>query len=126
MDFMDDVNLVQCEWSKSNPVAQRKPRMAWEQRRSQFYFYRVCRVNGRVVRKYLGRGPAAVAAAEGMAARRAKRATEYERRQADLVLVNQLLTLGTSVDAAVSEALQAAGYHRPNRKSWRKRRATRN
>jgi hypothetical protein len=102
--------------------------MAWETRRNgRRYYYRVRRVNGRVVREYVGTGPAAEAAAAldsahrqlkqlGRAERAAKDAADREL-EADLSLLDDLANLFARA------ALEAAGYHRHARGQWRKRRA---
>ena len=95
--------------------------MAWEKRGQHLYYYRVHRRNGRVVKEYLGRGPAAVAAAQQDAARQAERAA----RQLDLAVTEQIMAAGKEADALVDAALLAAGYHRPQRKAWRKRKSRR-
>ena len=92
--------------------------MAWERRGRNLYYYRVHRQHGRIIREYFGRGPAAVAAAEEDAKRRAERA-------ADTMLREQIAGVGDEADALVSAALLAAGFHRPQRKPWRKRRSRR-
>jgi hypothetical protein len=82
-----------------------------------------------VIKEYLGRGDRAVAAADEDAARRAVRAArrqaEQERRRLDLALGERLVGIGTEANALVEAALLAAGYHRPQRKPWRKRRSGR-
>ena len=100
--------------------------MSWERRRQQLYYYRARREGGRVIKEYVGSGPAAVAAAKQDLARRAERAAEQERRQLDTILREQIAGVGDEADALVSAALLAAGYHRPpQRKPWRKRRTRR-
>ena len=100
-------------------------RMAWERRQGRLYYYAVRRQNGQVVRQYLGRGQEAVAAAEGVAVRKAARVVERQQRQADLAIADQMATIGNNADALVVAALVAAGYHRPQRKRWRKQRSWR-
>ena len=99
--------------------------MSWERRRQQLYYYRARREGGRVIKEYVGSGPAAVAAAKQDLARRAERAAEQERRQLDTILREQIAGVGDEADALVSAALLAAGFHRPQRKPWRKRRSRR-
>jgi hypothetical protein len=103
--------------------------MSWERRRQQLYYYRARREGGRVIKEYVGSGPAAVAAAKQDLARRAERAAgrqaEQERRQLDTILREQIAGVGDEADALVSAALLAAGFHRPQRKAWRKRRSRR-
>jgi hypothetical protein len=99
--------------------------MGWEQRGRHRYFYVVRRLNGRVRKEYMGRGPAAVAAAEQVAVRKADRAAEQERRESELVLADQVAAIGAEANTLLEAALLAAGFHRPQRKPWRKRRSRR-
>ena len=74
----------------------------------------------------MGRGSAAVAAAEQVAARKADRVAEQERRQAELALTDQVAFVSAEAKALVAAALVEAGYWRPpGRKPWRKRRSRR-
>ena len=66
-----------------------------------------------------------MAAAEGVAVRKAARVVERQQRQADLAIADQMATIGNNADALVEAALFAAGYHRPQRKPWRKQRSRR-
>ena len=103
--------------------------MSWEKRRGQLFYYRAYREGDRVIKKYVGRGPAAMAAAAEDAARRTERAAEQQaerkRRQVDSIVQEQIAGVGDGADALVSAVLLAAGFHRPQRKSWRKRRTRR-
>lgn len=105
--------------------------MAWEKRRNgRLYYYRSRRnADGRVVKEYLGCGPEAVAAAKEDAARKAERMAlrqeEQQQRLADLTLGHQILNVYTDAGALLEAALLAAGFHRPGRKPWRKRRSRR-
>jgi hypothetical protein len=106
--------------------------MAWERRRNgRLYLYRSWRdpATGQVRKQYLGTGARAEEVARQHAARRAERAAlrqaEQERRLANLVLADQVATVSAGTDALVEAALLAAGYHRPGRKPWRKRRSRR-
>src|SRR4051812_43199476 len=99
--------------------------MPWSYRGDCKYFYRSCRVGGRVTHKYLGAGEAAVRTATEIERRRAERtARAQEVRQDqqqyieasapldDLALLTELLAKG---------ALIGLGYHQHDR-TWRKRR----
>ena len=102
--------------------------MAWEARGSRRYYTRSKRVNGRVVREYVGAAgaPAAelAAAADGLrrlgreAAARERHAEQARHREAEAPLV-RLCALS---DALTRAALLAAGFHQHHRGQWRRRR----
>ena len=104
--------------------------MAWEMRgRSGPYYTRSRRVQGRVVREYIGRGRVAELAAQLDALEREERqlrcrqlALERERlRGFDAALDG----LCEATDLLVAAVLVQAGYHRHNRGEWRRRRERR-
>lgn len=96
--------------------------MGWE----RGYYYRVRKVNGRVVREYIGAGKVAGLMARLDALEREHRRLEaLEQRQvkeelkaldADLKAVNE------RTDLAARAALLAAGFHLHKRGEWRRRR----
>jgi hypothetical protein len=96
--------------------------MAWE----RGYYYRVRKVNGRVVREYVGTGAVAELIAQMDALERERRQLEaLEQRQendelkaldAELKIVNETANL------AARAALLAAGFHQHKRGEWRRRR----
>jgi hypothetical protein len=98
--------------------------MAWE-RRGNAPYYTAERVGGRVVKQYVGTGPAAELAAELDAVRQQERseAAEREARERDqMAALEAVLTpLNELADALGTAALVAAGYHRPKRGPWRRR-----
>jgi len=102
--------------------------MPWESRATSQhrYYTKTLRCDGRVVRKYLGRGPAAQQAAEIDELRRQLREQERVDRLAQAAAWDQevapLLALNDVADALMDSALLAAGYHRPDRQAWKKRR----
>lgn len=100
--------------------------MGWEQREGGMYYYTAERVGGRVVKSYVGTGRVAELAAQLGDCARAERAAEAEaNRQARSeldALAAALAPLHELADAATTAALVAAGYHRPKRGKWRKRR----
>ena len=100
--------------------------MAWEHRnRGGWYYTRSRRVNGRVVREYVGGGLLGeLAAAEdahkraGREAQRKVRAEEQQRLNRQDAPLQQLNTLCSEL---VQRLLQTAGYCQ-RRGEWRKRR----
>jgi hypothetical protein len=101
--------------------------MGWEQRGGASYYYTAQRVGGRVLKMYVGSGPAAEYAALLEAEARAGRrqAAEAEKRERDelAALDAALAPLDELADALTAAALVAAGFHRHHRGAWRKRRA---
>jgi hypothetical protein len=100
--------------------------MPWLQRGQNRAFYQSLRIDGRVVHRYLGSGPAAEQAAAAIEARRQQRAaaraalaTERQRHAKALVPLEQLSWL---TDALLIATLTSAGFHRHCRGQWRKRR----
>ena len=95
--------------------------MSWEQRtRGNRYYTRSKKIDGRVVREYLGCGPAAEqAAAEDAARRAAQEATRAQQQELRLV-ERQVATLCALVDAQITAHLSTNGYHRHHRGEWRK------
>jgi hypothetical protein len=104
--------------------------VGWEQRRgSGAYYTRSRKVAGRVVREYVGTGPAAeLAAAIDELARHERRsvARSWSTMRKLLALAFQkLVVYSQGVDRLATEALQAAGYYRHDRGPWRIRRMPR-
>src|SRR5947207_3921718 len=94
--------------------------MPWESGpRGRPYYTRTRRENGRVIREYVGVGQEGRQAAEEDEARR--RQVEAER-DAARALAEDVQKLAEFADLLARAALLAAGYHRPNRGPWRKRR----
>jgi hypothetical protein len=101
--------------------------MAWERRtRGGQYYTKSRKVNGRVVREYLGCGPLAAFMAQSDADDRALRtALQSEQAAARVPILaadRAVATLCEQVDQAVRDALLAAGYHQHARGAWRKKR----
>jgi hypothetical protein len=100
--------------------------MGWDRRG---YYYRASKVNGRVVREYIGAGEVAALVAQmdeidrerKALAWAAERATQKEMRALDKPL-SELIDL---TDSLARAALLAAGYHRHKRGEWRKKRVRR-
>ena len=101
--------------------------MGWEYRGSHGpYYTRSKKINGRVIREYVGGGEmggiAALLDAEDRAERSAERAAWRERErkldEAEEVLQN----LSDTIEAYARAVLYAAGYHRHKNGEWRRRR----
>lgn len=100
--------------------------MAWETRQGLGRYYtRSFRVNGRVVRQYVGAGLVGeLAAAEDQKERERRRlAREVQLRDRErLEAITQVLgTLAALSEVSIKEALERAGYHR-HKGQWRKQR----
>lgn len=95
--------------------------MGWERGR---YYTRSRKVNGRVVREYVGAGQNGELAAQLDALDREQREQDSDARRADRADVNaladRLLDLNRRCDLLAHAALIAAGYHRHKRGEWRK------
>jgi hypothetical protein len=100
--------------------------MAWERRGKGKYYYRSLRVNGRVVKEYVGAGPAAEeiakldADARRMAA--AEKAAWREKMAKYAEITAMIIRLNELSDLLIAVTMCAAGYHKPNRGPWRKKR----
>jgi hypothetical protein len=97
--------------------------MGWDRRG---YYYHVRKVNGRVVREYVGAGRVAQLAAQLDDINRQERDMERERRRkerAELDALDASLNdLNNLADLLARAALLAAGNHQHKRGEWRKRR----
>jgi len=101
--------------------------MAWESRNGRGRYYtRSRRVNGRVVREYVGCGRVGESAADHDELKRAERAAEREAmndRKRELESIEGLLARSwTDAWDQARLALIGAGYYRHHRGEWRKRR----
>lgn len=96
--------------------------MAWETRGNRRYYYRARKINGRVVKEYVGTGASAEAAAVEDEARRIARA---ERKSTSMEedgiasITDSFLDLS---DILFKGSLIAAGCYRHNGGEWRQRR----
>ena len=104
--------------------------MAWENRKNGRFYYAATRQDGRVVKKYMGRGPVAELAALQIEAARAKRDAEADALRAEeqrLSRPEQLLeALDRDCTLMMAASLMAAGYNRQNYGPWRRQRRERN
>jgi hypothetical protein len=89
-------------------------------------YTRSVRVNGKVVRRYVGSGSAAKAAAELDAQRRAEREAKAAKvREAKQQLAAQMADLDAALEPALllaRAALLAAGFRQHKRGEWRRKR----
>ena len=103
--------------------------MAWETRaRGGRYYTRSNRVEGRVVREYVGCGPAAERAAQAdlevRRVRESRRAAEMAERKALEDIDQKVARYHRAADGLTAGVLVNAGYHRHNRGEWRHARAS--
>ena len=104
--------------------------MAWESReRGGLYYTRSRRVNGKVVREYVGGGVLGELAARMDAADRQRREEEKEawreERESLEELVELIDELCQDVETLAQATLLAAGFRRHNRGEWRRKRGSR-
>ncbi len=100
--------------------------MAWERRRSGRYYYRTRKVQGRVIKEYVGTGALAEAAAERDAIARAHRVEESERRRWERAVLRELdapvEAFEDTLEILTRAHLVSTGYHRHHGGEWRRRR----
>src|SRR5215470_9477783 len=96
--------------------------MPWEKRGLQQFYYRSQRVNGRVIKKYLGTGYAAQQAYEIDQQRQEEKKQERAMRKEIEALDHQTNSLWNMTKTLVKAHLLVAGYHQHHRGEWRKRR----
>jgi hypothetical protein len=101
--------------------------MGWETRRGRGRYYtRSRKVNGRIIREYVGTGLVAKLAAQQDAEARAQRRAERKRLQQEEArwasTAAPLEELSHLLDGLTAAALFTAGYHQHHRGAWRKRR----
>lgn len=100
--------------------------MAWETRGNRTYYYRARKINGRVVKEYLGTGASAHAAAAEDEDRRqarqiasAKRKGAYKMEDPTAYLTDSFLDLS---DNLINGLFVASGFYRHHGGEWRRRR----
>ena len=97
--------------------------MGWERGK---YYTRSGKVNGRVVREYVGCGEIGRMAAEADAIRREMRSVQREAEKqlmAELREIDETIAkLSRRADLAARAAMSCAGYHQHDRGQWRKKR----
>jgi hypothetical protein len=96
--------------------------MGWDKGR---YYSRSKKVNGRVVREYVGTGRVAELVAEMDALEREKRrldALALRQEKAELAALDaDIEALSETVNLVARAALLAAGFHQHKRGEWRKK-----
>jgi hypothetical protein len=96
--------------------------MGWE----RGYYYRTRKVNGRVMREYVGAGRVAELAAElDRIGRERRQLNVLQQRQEKAQLAELDATvkrLDEAADLLAHAALLATGFHQHNRGEWRKKR----
>ena len=102
--------------------------MAWETRpRGGRYYTRSRRINGRVIREYVGAGLAGDLAAAADARARAERHARQAAWRAEWKRIEFALApleeYWDSVETLTRASLVLAGYHRHHRGEWRRKRA---
>lgn len=100
--------------------------MAWEKReRGGRYYTRSKRVNGRVVREYVGKGPLGELKARQDEQRREEQLTErlelQELREEAKQVTDALKELEAACDEAIGQTLTDEGFHE-HKGQWRRRR----
>ena len=95
--------------------------MGWETRAGRSYFYEARREGGRVVKRYIGSGPLASLYARDLAQRREKREEERDVRSRWIEEDKELAAFLAESLKASCEWIEAAGFHRPARKPWRRK-----
>jgi len=100
--------------------------MGWETRGGKRYYYRARKVDGRVVKEYVGTGPLAELTATVDEASRGERTAARERRRGERAALLDLDEAASGFDLAAAAlagvSMVAAGYHRHRRGEWRRRR----
>jgi hypothetical protein len=101
--------------------------MGWETRSGRGHYYtRSRKVNGRIIREYVGTGLVAELAAQQDVEERAQRLAERDRLQHEAsrwtAAVAPLKQFSQLLDGMTAAALIAEGYHQHHRGPWRKRR----
>jgi hypothetical protein len=104
--------------------------MSWEQRNGRGRYYTHSdRENGRIVRKYYGKGELGQLAADLDTIERQTRLLQREVRAAEVdwiaAIEGPVVDSSRAVDLAVTCELLVAGYHRHDRGPWRRRRGQR-
>ena len=99
--------------------------MSWSRRKTHEYYYRSRRIDRRVVKEYVGRGPAAELVAHADESIREERqqraAAEASLQQQYLNLDRQLKVFHHETAWLIRATLVAAGLYQHARGNWRRR-----
>lgn len=99
--------------------------MAWETRGIRRYLYKSVRTDGKVIRRYLGKGVEAEDLAEQIEQARAARTARREADLADRLRVEETVAIAKQAwkitELVISASLLAYGYH-THKGDWRRRR----
>ena len=95
--------------------------MAWENRKGRVYYYRGRRVDGRLVKKYYGKGILAEMIAGQVEAGHAQRAAWQARKRREQAVEARVRQFDSMCDTMLHAAMATAGifYHRGE---WRRKR----
>ena len=99
--------------------------MSWERYGTWKYYYSARKVDGRVRKEYLGRGPVAALASRLEDEARTRRRVETESLVHERARLAEpdaaVVTLSAACTVALNATLMAAGFHRQNYGPWRRR-----
>jgi hypothetical protein len=95
--------------------------MAWERRGNQKFYYSSHKVNGRVIKEYLGRGERAKRAALEDAQKKAIRENDRAERQEWEGIDSKIAQLHQFTKLLSHSYLLNAGFYQHHRGEWRKR-----
>lgn len=101
--------------------------MGWETRRNgRTYYYNKKRIEGKVVSRYVGTGPIADLIDKTTELTRLRFEADRQKRQAFRAELEEeaqpVEAFFQQVETLLRQTLEAAGYHRPQRGAWRKKR----
>ena len=113
------------EYAIQSGAFQKVLHMSWEVRGGKKYYTRSRRVDGRVLREYVGGGLAGEYAAELDAEARARRQHELDRdrelQRQDEELDKEIEEFDSAADNVARAILLVTGNHQHNRGEWRRR-----
>jgi len=126
--YQSELSCQAAHVAKQCGALRREWYMAWHVIGTRRYFYHSERVNGKPVRRYIGKGKAGEVAAEIADLRRLEREIKARELMAEENRLKQaeahLTELCEMTDMLVRAALIAAGYHQHDRGDWRRRHGT--
>lgn len=112
-------------WDGGRNVAHGSQALAWERRgKNRKYFYVALKIEGRVVKKYLGKSMTARLAASALALRREVRQQTLEKLTELTAQFDNLLAVTEEFQRFVADRMQQRvlelGYRNPGSRGWRK------